>query len=269
MPFAATGALNIHYQIAGTGNRLLYISGTGADLRTRPGIFDGELPKRFQLLAYDQRGLGQTEKPHGPYSMSVYADDTARLMDCLGWEDAMVFGVSFGGMVAQEFTLRHPQKVTRLVLACTSAGGAGGASYPLHELMDMDAEERFLRMLPISDTRHDKAWQNSHPDTMKALLEFSKAQRELLEGPEKEASLRGAQLQLLARKDHDTWDRLHQIQVPVFICGGKYDALATPGNLENLHSRIKGSTLKLYQGGHMFLLQDANANQDIIRFLQA
>ena len=268
MPFADTGVLNTYYEIAGTGERLLYISGTGADLRTRPGIFDGELPKLFQLLGYDQRGLGQTDKPQGPYSMADYADDAARLMDHLHWDKAMVFGVSFGGMVAQELTLRHPQKVSRLVLACTSPGGDGGASYPLHELIGMDAEARFRHMLPISDTRHDEAWQQAHPDTMKALLDFNKKQNSLLDGPGREAALQGAQLQLLARKEHDTWGRLHQIDVPTFICGGKYDALAKPNNLENLHRRIQGSTLKLYEGGHMFLLQDASANKDIIHFLQ-
>ncbi len=268
MPFANTGVLNTYYEIAGTGDRLLYISGTGGDLRTRPGIFDGELPKCFQLLGYDQRGLGQSEKPEGPYSMADYADDAARLLDHLDWANAKVFGVSFGGMVAQELVLRHPQKVSRLVLACTSSGGEGGASYPLHELIGMDAEARFRHMLPISDIRHDESWQRAHPDTMKALLEFNQKQNSLLEGPDREASFKGAQLQLLARKDHNTWDRLHQIRVPVFVCGGKYDALARPENLENLHQRIKGSTLTFYEGGHMFLLQDARANKDIISFLQ-
>jgi 3-oxoadipate enol-lactonase len=134
MPFVQLDRLKAYYERAGNGQRLLFISGSGGDLRAKPGVFESPLARAFDLLGYDQRGLGQTDKPAGPYSMQDYADDAAKLLDAIDWQDALVMGVSFGGMVAQEFALRHPRRVSKLVLACTSSGGAGGASYPLHEI---------------------------------------------------------------------------------------------------------------------------------------
>ena len=147
MPHTQTPHLRIYHERAGSGPRLLYISGTGGDLRAKPGIFDSNLPSQFDLLAYDQRGLGRSERPLGPYSMQDYADDVAALLDAVAWERCRVLGVSFGGMVAQEFALRHPERVERMVLACTSPGGAGGSSYPLHELQDLPLEDRARRMI--------------------------------------------------------------------------------------------------------------------------
>src|SRR3989344_9159077 len=155
MPTATLNGLNFHYERAGEGPRLLFISGTGGDLRVQPNVFDSPLARAFDLVAYDQRGLGRTNKPDVPYSMADYADDAAALLDHVGWEEALVLGVSFGGMVAQELVLRHPSRVTRLVLACTSPGGEGGASYPFHEIEDLKGEARAHHPIPVSDTRPD------------------------------------------------------------------------------------------------------------------
>src|SRR5580658_6373403 len=149
MPIAKLGAIDLYYERAGEGSPLLFISGTGGDLRNKPNVFDGPLAKAFDLLAYDQRGLGRSAKPDVDYTMADYADDAAALLDHVGWPRAKVIGVSFGGMVAQELALRHPAKVERLVLACTSPGGAGGASYPFHEIGEMDRLERSRLLIPI------------------------------------------------------------------------------------------------------------------------
>ncbi len=129
MPHITANGLDIHYERTGQGPRLLFISGTGGDLRVRPNMLDGPFARTFDLVAYDQRGLGQTEKPDRPYAMADYADDAAGLMDALGWEDALVIGVSFGGMVAQNLIVRHPQRVRRLVLACTSSRSMRSATW--------------------------------------------------------------------------------------------------------------------------------------------
>jgi 3-oxoadipate enol-lactonase len=134
VPTHDLGPITLYAERSGAGPRLLFISGTGGDLRNKPSVFSGPLGPRFEILAYDQRGLGQSAVPDGPYTMADYADDAAGLLKQVGWDSCLAMGVSFGGMVAQELVIRFPELVRRLVLACTSSGGAGGASIPFTEL---------------------------------------------------------------------------------------------------------------------------------------
>ena len=96
MPFARAGDIDIYHEFEGEGPRVLVISGTGGDLRRRPGLAS-VLGDRFTTLSYDQRGLGQTSIPDGPYSMAGYAQDAVALLDAVGWDRCMVVGTSFGG----------------------------------------------------------------------------------------------------------------------------------------------------------------------------
>jgi 3-oxoadipate enol-lactonase len=265
MPFTRVRDLNMYYEIAGSGPQLLYISGTGGDLRGTPRVFDGPLPKSFEVLAYDQRGLGQTDKPDVPYTMVDYADDVAGLLDAVGWDKALVTGVSFGGMVAQEFALRHPERVERLALCCTSSGGEGGASYPLHEIQDMPLEEKAVFQMSISDVRKDAAWQSANPDAVQQAIEVARVgaeRRKATPGGEM-----GARRQLEARAGHDTFDRLPSLQMPVFLAGGKYDRQAEPARLETLRDRIPGARLEFFEGGHGFTREDPRAWERVTAFL--
>ena len=265
MPFVKAGDIDIHYERAGAGPRLLFISGSGADLRMKPNQMDGPFPKSFDILSYDQRGLGRTAKPDAPYSMAGYADDAAALMTALGWPSARVIGVSFGGMVAQELVLRHPQKVQRLVLACTSPGGAGGASYPFHEIEHMSAIERARHMIPISDTRRDAAWAKANPEQYEQFVAFAAADP----FADEPGRAMGYHRQLEARSHHDTYDRLSQIGCPVMIAAGRYDGIALPAAQEKMAARIPGAVLEFYDGGHMFMLQDRAAVPAMVEFLIA
>ena len=265
MPFARVRDLSLYYEIEGSGPRLLYISGTGGDLRGQPRVFDGPLPRSFEVLAYDQRGLGRTDKPDTAYSMAESADDAAALLAAAGWPTALVVGVSFGGMVAQELALRHPDRVERLVLCCTSSGGAGGASYPLHELQALSLEERAVFQIAITDARKDAAWQASNPDAVRQAVELART------GAERRKSTPGGEMgyqrQLAARAAHDTYDRLPSLRIPVFLAGGKYDRQAEPANMETLRERIPGARLEFFEGGHGFTRDDPQAWQRVTAFL--
>lgn len=266
MPSIQAGDLGIYYEIAGAGQKVLFINGTGADLRFKPNAFDGPLGKNFHLLGYDQRGLGRSDKPDQPYTMQQYADDAAALMERLGWTSAHVMGVSFGGMVAQHLALRHPRKVNRLVLACTSAGGVGGASYPLHELGAMDVEARARHMISISDMRHDAAWQESHAESYAAMIAQQVASAAI--GNDDPAKPMGARRQLEARMDHDTFAQLGNIKSPALLCAGRYDGIAPLSNMQAMQRKIPDARLEVFEGGHLFLIQDKRAYAQIVQFFQ-
>ena len=263
MAFAQTPDIKLYYERGGDGPPLLFISGSGADLRNKPNQFDSPLARSFELISYDQRGLGQTEQPAGEYSMAQYADEAAALLDYLNLDQVPVMGVSFGGMVAQEFVLRHPDRVSALVLACTSSGGAGGASFPLHELQDLSGEARAAAHLKISDLRHTDSWINDNPEAWQKRLALTVAAQQ------SRTNETGARAQLEARRLHDTFDRLSTLDKPVLLAGGLYDGIAPVSNMQALHAAITGSELKLFSGGHMFLIQDREAYPYIIQWLEA
>jgi 3-oxoadipate enol-lactonase len=263
VPNALANGISIYYERSGAekpdgSNRLLCISGTGGDLRDEPKMSDA-FADTFAVLAYDQRGLGQTQVPEGPYTMAEYADDAAALIAAVGWDDCAVVGISFGGMVAQELAIRHPGRVRRLALCCTSSGGVGGSSYPLHELADRDQDPSFH--LELMDVRWDGAWRAANPD-MAAMIIERFASSAAKPGP-------GQRRQLAARSHHDTAERLATIGCPTLVAGGRYDGIAPPANSEFLARAIPGAQLRLFDGGHGFFLQDPEALPTITSFLAA
>jgi 3-oxoadipate enol-lactonase len=260
MPFARFDGIEIYYERGGDGPPLLFISGSGGDLRNKPNHFDSPLAQHYELIGYDQRGLGQSGNPPGNFTMQDYADDAARLLDHLEIDRIPVVGVSFGGMVAQEFALRHAARVSRLVLACTSAGGDGGASYPLHELAVLSPAERAERNLRLSDTRRSDAWIAANPDKWSSLMELATAGRHA-------GTPEGAMKQFDARRGHDTFARLPELDMPVLLVGGEHDGIAPPANMRAMQRQIAGSELRFFDGGHLFLVQDRNAYPFIIQWL--
>jgi len=264
MSLIETKELSIYYErsLKREHGPMLYIGGTGGDLRNKPNQLDSPLKDYFEIISYDQRGLGQTSKPNEAYTMKQYADDAADLMDKLRLPALPVMGVSFGGMVAQELAIRFPDKISKLVLACTSSGGKGGSSYPLHKLQEQNEEKRLETNIKINDLRISENWIKENADDWKKLKELS-ANR-IQHTPQQD----GFMNQLMARKDHDTSDRLSQIKIPVLLQGGKYDGIAPPKNMEFLSENIQSSTLKFYEGGHLFLIQDKQAFKDIISWLK-
>ena len=188
--------------------------------------------------------------------MADYAHDAYALLQALGWESCHLMGVSFGGMVAQHLALARSQCFKRLVLACTSSGGAGGSSYPIHELDSMPPRKRAETMVSISDTRYDDQWRRQNPDFFEALVNMV----EMGNAPDPIAET--------ARKHHDAWERLGSLSVPTYVCGGRYDGIAPPENLRNLCEKIPDARLELFDGGHAFLHQDPRAYSHVIDFLK-
>ncbi len=266
MPFTTVRDLRMYYEIRGSGPRVLFISGTGGDLRRSPNAFDWPLIKHFEVLAYDQRGLGQTDRPDIPYTMADYAADADALLQTVGWDCCLVIGVSFGGMVAQEFAIRYQHRVEKLILGCTSSGGAGGASYPLHEVRGLSLEEYARLVITLADNRRDAAWQAAHQQEFQTLLKDTLNGLKI--GADEPGRAMGARRQLEARKDHDTYSRLPTLQMPVLICGGRYDGIAAVDNQEAMLKQIPNAKLALFEGGHLFFVQDPKAYERIITFFQ-
>lgn len=261
--------IQMHFERAGSGSgkRVLFINGSGGDLRVKPGPFEGPLAANFDLLAHDQRGLGQTERPPGPYSMADYAEDAAALLDHVGWDRCGVMGVSFGGMVAQELAVTVPERIERLVLCCTSSGGSGQPSYPLHELEALPDDERLVRSLELSDERMGAEWRKANPDAFAKVLRMMVLRGAIGEGEPGRAA--GARAQMEARRHHDVFERLPRAGMPTLVCAGRYDGIAPVSNSAAIVDQMPDATLEVFDGGHMFLLQDRRANQAIVDFFQA
>lgn len=254
--------ITINYEIYGDGPRVLFFNGSGATLQTTQLLISA-LAKQCTVLAHDQRGLGLTSIPDGPYTMQQYAQDGAALLDHVGWETCAVFGISFGGMVAQEFAVTYPQRVERLVLMCTSAGGDAGSSYPLHELGSLAPAERARKVTELTDSRWTEEWLAEHSaDAQMVALRNEQAAR-----PKSDDVIRGERLQLLARIGHNVADRLHRVTAPTFVMAGRFDGIAPPTNSEEIVKRIPDASLAIYEGGHIFSAQDKQAMIDVRQFL--
>ncbi|MEW2165930.1 alpha/beta fold hydrolase [Streptomyces sp. NPDC007084] len=186
-------------------------------------------------VTLDQRGTGDSDKPRGPYSTAQLADDTVAVLDTLGIERADVYGTSMGGRVAQWLAIRHPRRVRRLVLGCTSPGGP--------HAMERDTAVRRLLAQPdpeavreaLADLMYSPRWRAAHPGPYRTLGD-----------PRMPAHARRAHL--VASNEHDAWSELPRITAPTLILHGDQDRLTPPGNLELLATRIPRARTRLFTG---------------------
>jgi pimeloyl-ACP methyl ester carboxylesterase len=262
MPHARLNGIDVYYERIGEGPTLLYFNGSGTALKTSRLSID-PYAAHFDVVVHDQRGLGETEAPPLPYTMADYAADGAALLDHLGLERVRVIGTSFGGMVAQEFAVTFPERVERMALLCTSPGGAGGSSYPLHQLEQLPPDERMAQGMHVIDSRWDEEWLATH-ELDRLIADGVSSMVATEHAPDR---VRGQKGQMGARADHDVWDRLHLVACPTLVAAGRYDGVAPPANAEHIASRIPGAQLRLYEGGHVFFFQDPTAVPEITEFL--
>ena len=248
----------------GDGRPLLFLNGSGSTIADVRPLLAVLTPHRRVAIA-DARGMGRTQVPTSPYSMAELAGDAIALADHLEWGTFDLMGVSFGGMVAQEVAVTAPDRISRLVLVCTSSGGTGGSSYPLQELALLEPDQRATLSTPLLDTRFTSEWLATHP-TDRAMVTQMAQRRSLATTA---AAQRGAELQLQARALHDVFERLPRITASTLVASGRFDGIAPPANGAAIAARIPGAELRLYDGGHLFFQQDPAALPDILDFLTA
>jgi pimeloyl-ACP methyl ester carboxylesterase len=251
MPSAKIGDINFHYDVHGSGEPLLMIMGLGASSAAWDPDLVEKLARDFRVITFDNRGTGQSDKPDAPYSMEMFADDAAGVLDHLSIRRAHIFGVSMGGMISQEFALRHPQRVQTLTLGCTTAGGTHSVPPPPESLRVLTApregvapEELIRRGWPLGYTA-------DYIETHRAQLEASIPR--LLKHPTPPFAF---QRQLEGTYTLKTYDRLPQIKSPTLVITGAQDCLIPARNSGILAERIPGARLHLIkQAGHAFMGQ--------------
>ena len=260
MPFTQSNGTRIYWEESGNGEPILLIMGLGYAhqmwFRTQP-----VLEARYRTVVFDNRGVGQSDVPEGPYSIAQMADDAAAVLDAASIPRARVLGISMGGMIAQEFALRHPARVERLVLGCTSFGGKT-AKVAEKKVLDvlrgratMTPEEGAEAMVPyIYDARTPR--ERIDEDLAVRRKVYPSAQGYL------------AQVQAI-----NTWscvDRLSELKAPTLIVHGETDQLIPPENASLLKSQIANAeVVMLPHASHIFTTdQPEKAHAAILGFLE-
>ncbi|MEI8359000.1 MAG: alpha/beta fold hydrolase [Deltaproteobacteria bacterium] len=274
MATVRVGDIDVYYEEHGGGPPLLLIMGLATD-STAWAFQLPEFARHYRAIAFDNRGVGRTSKPAGPYSIHQMADDAAGVMDALGVARAHVLGVSMGGMIAQELALRHPERVSALVLACTfpepdatvedrrsfMVGQLGGEVSADGELqIDVASLNPLLFVQQMLPAVFNPSFIAS--DLPKLMQVFAGA---LQYGFSMEAILG----QVAAVMGHRTTDRLHRIAVPTLVLTGDADQLVAPSNSDILAREIPGAKLvKVPGGSHGFNFETPEVfNREVIDFL--
>jgi len=252
--------IQIYYEISGSGPHLILIEGLGV----ATWIWEKQLPafsKHFTTVVYDNRGAGLSDKPEGPYTIAQLADDLAALMDTLGIEKAHILGISMGGFIAQDLALRYPEKVDRLVLVSTSAGG------PDHVPMSMEALSLLLQEEGEPRDLYRRKLSLAFTPSFLQSPEVERLIDVRLQNPQPRAAYLA---QVRAGTHFNLSDKVKNIGAKTLIAAGTEDLLVPVANARNLHEKLPGSQLILYpELGHQFFVESAEKfNRDVISFLQ-
>ncbi len=260
---ARINEVELAYELRGSGLPLVMVHGAQGDQSMFNRLAADFAHRR--VLTFDQRGSGLSDKPHTAYTIALLADDTAALMDHVGFHAADVLGVSMGGTIAQELALRHPAKVRSLILGCTTPGGprairiGGSAFAAAYSAKAMTAEERGRALAEAAFTQ---GYIEQHPEIISAMIE-ARRQR-----PLDPVALDRRIKAVLA---HDAYDRLPQISCPTLVITGRDDALVAWQNSELIAQRIPNARLVVLEpAGHCFWLEQPNESYNaILQFLDS
>ncbi|HVR22375.1 MAG TPA: alpha/beta fold hydrolase [Candidatus Polarisedimenticolia bacterium] len=259
MPFVENQGARICWDERGHGTPVLLIMGLGytSDVwyRIRPA-----LAAHYRTIALDNRGVGRSDLPPGPYPIAVMASDAAAVLDAAGIESCHLFGLSMGGMIAQEFALQYPKRVLSLILGCTAAGGSTAvraepeAAQMLMTRAKMSPEQAAEAPVPFI---YDSTTPRERIDEDIAI------RRPWFPRPEAYT----AQLQgILA---WEAYSRLSGIAAPTLVIHGESDRLVPPGNAKLIAERIPGAKLVMIpHASHLFLTDQTEVSRHtILRFL--
>ena len=265
MPIAKVGETNLEYYVDGDGPPLLIIMGLGGQARTWGEPFLERLRPHFRTIRFSNRGTGLSDKPSAGLTVRTMADDDAGLLEALGIERAHVFGISMGGMIAQELALNHAQRVQGLVLGYTNCGPAHSVAAPADtlarfgQLMSMPLEERVKQFWLMAVT----------PEFVETGKQFLDAiLKAALETPTPWETFGS---QFAAVQAFDTYERLPQIKAPTLIIHGGRDVLMPVANADVLKQRIAGSQVRIVPGvGHCFFWEKPEESAGaIVEFLSS
>jgi 3-oxoadipate enol-lactonase len=238
--------VKIAHEVTGTGPPLLLIQGLGyARWGWEPIV--GPLSASFQVITFDNRGIGDSDTPPGPYDTTTMAADAVEVLDAVGVERAHVMGASLGGMIAQMVALEHPSRVDRLVLACTTPGGA--EAYPLPE-----ATTRLFREAGALPQEEAVRRFTANALATSGPVEDIVARR--LSRPQNPSTWAW---QAAASQSHDAYARLGEITAPTLVVHGTADGVVDVRNASLLAQRIPDARLELLpELGHLFFWDDPN-----------
>jgi pimeloyl-ACP methyl ester carboxylesterase len=259
MSYADNSGVKIYWEEEGDGDPLLLIMGLGYThdmwYRTVPAVSG-----RYRTISFDNRGAGRSDVPPGPYAIATMAVDAAAVLDSAGVERAHVFGISMGGMIAQEFALQYPDRVRSLILGCTSHGGP--------EAIAADAE--VISTLMARGTM-------SAEDGVRAMIPFIYDPSTSRERIEEDLEIRrrtfptaeGYFAQVRGILAFDSLNRLSQLKVPTLVIHGESDRLIPPENGRRLAGLIDGARLvMILRASHIFPTdQPDTSHQAILEFL--
>jgi len=259
MPLAKLNGININYQAEGEGEPLVLIMGfTASRIGWMPQI--PFFKRYYRVITFDNRGVGKSDKPSGPYSTRMMADDTVRLMDVLGIEKAHIMGASMGGMIAQELAINYPQRVMKLVLACTYASQDETTGDTLEQA-------KFLQLTPKKKVSAMVGLAFNKPLYRSIFGLLARVQTSFV-GTSGTVGIAG---QSEACRKHNTLERLPLITAPTLVIVGTGDRIIKPVSSEVIAGKIPNAKLVRVEGGsHYFSFEMKNVfNREVLNFLKS
>ena len=248
MPDVRVGDVRLHYEVAGSGEPLLMVMGLGGSSAGWAPELVAELSRSFRTIIYDNRGTGQSDKPDEPYSLEMFAGDAMAVLDDLHLRRAHVFGVSMGGMIAQEIALQYSPRLQTLTLGYTTCGGRNAVPPPAESAKLLTAPRDGLSDADVIRRGWPLAYTTEYIERHRAELEAS-IPRLLVNATPAFIFKR----HLEATFGLKTYDRLPLITMPTLVIAGAQDVLIPAQNSEILAARILQAKLHIIpHAGHAF-----------------